>query len=120
MNFCRIERTSNYGKNVTINTIAERTKYSKTAVSRALSGKGRVPEKTANLIKKCADELGYSPNTTARALAVSKTNNSEKIYGYAYCDEIKVGKIIADILINTIAGNKEYNKIVLNGDIFIK
>ncbi len=60
----------------TLETIAERTGFSTSTVSRVLSGKskdGRISEKTAETIRKAAEETGYTPNILARNLRKGKT-----------------------------------------------
>lgn len=62
-------------KNYTIDDIAKEMGVSKTTVSRALSGKGRIGKETARRIKEFAREHNFSPNVMARGLAQSKTYN---------------------------------------------
>ncbi len=61
----------------TLETIALRTGFSASTVSRVLSGKskdGRISEKTAGIIRKAAQEAGYTPNVLAQNLRTRKTN----------------------------------------------
>lgn len=53
---------------VTLKTIAEKTGYSITTVSRALAGYNDVSPSTREKIRSIAEELGYYPNITARQL----------------------------------------------------
>ena len=62
-------------KNLTIGDIAEALGVSKTTVSRAISGKGRIGEKTRNKVLKYIEEHHYSPNVVAKGLAQNKTFN---------------------------------------------
>lgn len=62
-------------KKVTIGDIAEQLGVSKTTVSRALSGKGRIGEATRQKVLKCIEEQQYRPNAIAKGLAQSKTYN---------------------------------------------
>ncbi len=62
-------------KDITINDVAKALNLSKTTVSRAISGKGRVSEATRNLVLSYAKEHNYMPNAIARSLAHSKTFN---------------------------------------------
>jgi DNA-binding LacI/PurR family transcriptional regulator len=61
--------------NMTMNDIASELGLSKTTVSRAISGKGRIGKETRDRILGCIREKGYEPNQVARALAVSRTYN---------------------------------------------
>lgn len=60
----------------TLETIADRTGFSTSTVSRVLSGKskdGRISEKTAETIRKAAEETGYTPNILAQNLRKGRT-----------------------------------------------
>ncbi len=60
----------------TLETIAERTGFSTSTVSRVLSGKakdGRISEKTSEIIRKAADDIGYTPNILAQNLRKGRT-----------------------------------------------
>lgn len=60
----------------TLETIAEKTGYSISTVSRALAGKAekfRISETAAETIRKTAAELGYTPNIIAQNLRNRKT-----------------------------------------------
>lgn len=61
---------------ITQETIAQSVGVSRATVSLALAEDPQIPEKTRQLIKKVAKELGYKPNTHASALA--SLQNSEK------------------------------------------
>lgn len=60
---------------VTIDDIAGKLGISKTTVSRALSGKGRISEETRTRVLECIEECGYRPNHIAKSLAFSKSFN---------------------------------------------
>jgi DNA-binding LacI/PurR family transcriptional regulator len=60
---------------ITIDDIAKALGISKTTVSRAISGKGRVGEETRQRVLKYIEEHNYKPNIMARALAQQKTYN---------------------------------------------
>lgn len=60
---------------LTMDIIAKNLDVSKTTVSRAISGKGRVGSETRDKVLKYIESLGYKPNSMARALAGSKTYN---------------------------------------------
>lgn len=68
-------RNGKSGANVNINDIAKELGVSKTTVSRAISGKGRIGTETREKVLALIDERGYSPNLIAKSLAVSKTFN---------------------------------------------
>jgi LacI family transcriptional regulator len=61
-------------KQVTLNDIAKKLGVSIITVSKALRGHPDISHNTAELIKKTAAELGYSPNFMARNLAARKSN----------------------------------------------
>lgn len=60
---------------VNINDIASELGVSKTTVSRAISGKGRIGNETREKVLALIEQRGYSPNLIAKSLAVSKTFN---------------------------------------------
>lgn len=59
----------------TIDDIANALGVSKSTVSRAISGKGRVGEKTRQEILKFCEEHNYRPNAAAKSLASNRTFN---------------------------------------------
>lgn len=63
------------GKNITIADVAESLGISKTTVSRAISGKGRISEATRQKVLLYMEENNYKPNVIAQGLAKSKTYN---------------------------------------------
>lgn len=62
-------------KNITISDVAEALGISKTTVSRAISGKGRIGEDTRQKVLSYIEEHNYKPNVIAKGLAQSKTFN---------------------------------------------
>lgn len=62
-------------KNLTIGDIAQELGVSKTTVSRAISGKGRIGEETRKKVMEYIEEHHYSPNVVAKGLAQNKTFN---------------------------------------------
>ena len=62
-------------KNLTIADIAQELGVSKTTVSRAMSGKGRIGEETRKRVQAYIETHHYSPNVVAKGLAQSKTFN---------------------------------------------
>ena len=62
-------------KNITISDVAEALGVSKTTVSRAISGKGRIGEETRQKVLSYIEEHDYKPNVIAKSLAQSKTFN---------------------------------------------
>lgn len=67
---------------VTIYDIAEKSGYSIATVSKALNNKG-ASEKAKKLIFEIVDELGYTPNSSARTLATSKSWMIGVVFGEA-------------------------------------
>ena len=66
---------SSDNKNITIADVAEALGVSKTTVSRAISGKGRIGEATRERVLAYIEEHDYQPNVIAKGLAQSKTFN---------------------------------------------
>ncbi len=62
-------------KKLTIADVAAHLGVSKTTVSRAISGKGRVSEETRRRVQTYIDQMDYKPNVIAKGLAQSKTFN---------------------------------------------
>lgn len=62
-------------KKLTIADVAAHLGVSKTTVSRAISGKGRVSEETRRRVQMYIDQMDYKPNVIAKGLAQSKTFN---------------------------------------------
>lgn len=62
-------------KNITIADVAEALGVSKTTVSRAISGKGRIGKETKDRVLAYIEEHDYKPNAIAKGLAQSKTYN---------------------------------------------
>lgn len=62
-------------KNITIADVAEALGVSKTTVSRAISGKGRIGKETRDRVLQYIEEHDYKPNVIAKGLAQSKTYN---------------------------------------------
>jgi DNA-binding LacI/PurR family transcriptional regulator len=62
-------------KKITISDVASALNVSKTTVSRAISGKGRISEDTRRRVIAYIEENDYKPNIIAKGLAVNKTFN---------------------------------------------
>ena len=60
---------------MTIGDVAEALGVSKTTVSRAISGKGRIGEKTREMVLNFIKEHNYTPSAIAKGLAQSRTFN---------------------------------------------
>lgn len=60
---------------ITIADVAEALGISKTTVSRAISGKGRIGEETRNKVLRYIEENNYRPSPLAKGLTESKTYN---------------------------------------------
>lgn len=63
------------GKKITIQDVAFELGVSKTTVSRAISGKGRVGEATRKRVLAYIEQFNYVPNAMAKGLAQSRTYN---------------------------------------------
>lgn len=66
---------TNEKKNYTIDDIARELGVSKTTVSRAISGKGRIGKATRERVLQFIEEHDYRPNVMAKGLAQRKTYN---------------------------------------------
>jgi len=62
-------------KNITIADVADALGVSRTTVSRAISGKGRIGKETRDRVMEYIQEHNYKPNVIAKGLAQSKTYN---------------------------------------------
>lgn len=71
----RNEKSSEDSSKITIADVAAALGISKTTVSRAISGKGRIGEDTRNRVISFIEEHGYKPNPLAKGLAQQKTYN---------------------------------------------
>ena len=60
---------------LTIDDIARELGVSKTTVSRAISGKGRISAATRERVQAYIEEHNYKPNASAKSLAESRTYN---------------------------------------------
>lgn len=61
--------------NITIDDIARDLGVSKTTISRAISGKGRISEATREKVKEYIKACNYRPSASAKGLAESRTYN---------------------------------------------
>ncbi|MBR5636236.1 MAG: LacI family DNA-binding transcriptional regulator [Pseudobutyrivibrio sp.] len=59
----------------TLDSIAKELGLSKTTVSRAISGKGRISEETRNKVNDYIKKINYRPSAVARSLAANRTFN---------------------------------------------
>ena len=71
---------------MTIDDIARELNISKTTVSRALSGKGRISDSTRQRVMAYANDVNYKPSAIAKSLATSRTMN----IGFVMPDESDV------------------------------
>lgn len=76
-----------YGNKITIADIAENLGVSKSTVSRAISGKGRIGKDTVKKVFDYIESCNYKPNYFAKGLATSKTYN----IGVAFPADVNVG-----------------------------
>lgn len=71
---------------LTISDVAEALGLSKTTVSRAISGKGRISEETRAKVQNYIQEHNYRPNAVARGLAQSRTYNIALVISSQFSD----------------------------------
>lgn len=74
-------------KHITIADVAEALGVSKTTVSRAISGKGRIGDATRLKVLQYIEEHDYQPNVIAQGLAKSRTYNIGVVMPADYCLE---------------------------------
>ncbi len=106
----KAENTNNAkSEALTISDVAEALGISKTTVSRAISGKGRISEETRRKVMDYIDAHDYKPNIIAKSLAQSRTYNicvvlpgNYALVDLPYFDEAILG-------IQEIAGLMEYD-----------
>lgn len=65
----------NQKRNLTIDDIARDLGVSKTTISRAISGKGRISDATRERVMEYIEQRNYRPSAAAKGLAESKTYN---------------------------------------------
>lgn len=75
MNHRSIHEDLVQGGKMTISDVAEALGVSKTTVSRAISGKGRIGLETRDKVLRYIEEHNFTPNAIAKSLAQSKTYN---------------------------------------------
>ncbi len=75
MGGCKVQPQDKRSKELTINEIALELGISKTTVSRAISGKGRVSAETRQRVMDFIHSSGYRPNGPASCLVKAKTGN---------------------------------------------
>ena len=73
-------------KNYTLDDIARELGVSKTTVSRAISGKGRIGQKTKERVWELIEQYDYHPNAAARSLAKRKSYNLALVLPKEYED----------------------------------
>lgn len=88
-------------KKITIADVADALGVSKTTVSRAISGKGRIGNETKEKVLRYIDEHDYKPNVIAQGLAMSCTYNIGIVMPEDYC------MIDAPFFVNCMAGLHE-------------
>ena len=65
--------TKESGQKMTISDVAEALNISKTTVSRAISGKGRIGAETRRRVLEYIEEHNYKPSVIAKGLAQSNS-----------------------------------------------
>ncbi|WP_329117637.1 LacI family DNA-binding transcriptional regulator [Streptomyces sp. NBC_01465] len=64
-----------HGRRPTLEEVAARAGVGRGTVSRVINGSPRVSERTRSAVEEAVAELGYVPNTAARALAANRTDS---------------------------------------------
>lgn len=70
--------------NLTIDDIARELNVSKTTVSRAISGKGRISAATRERVRDYIEKHNYRPNAAAKGLAESRTYNVAMVIPHSF------------------------------------
>lgn len=86
-------------KSPTLDEVAERAGVSRSAASRAMNNARHVRQAKREAVARAAHELGYLPNTTARALATSTvgsvvlavSNDDPALFGDPFFAQVVVG-----------------------------
>jgi len=100
-------------KNITISDVADALGVSKTTVSRAISGKGRISNQTRERVLAYIEEHDYKPNVIAKSLAQSKTYNIGVIMPAEY-DIIDLPFFQSCLFgIQEIAASKDYDILLI-------
>jgi DNA-binding LacI/PurR family transcriptional regulator len=96
-------------ENITISDVAQALGVSKTTVSRAISGKGRIGEATRQRVLAYVEKYDYKPNAIAKGLAQSKTYNICVVMpeNYALVDLPFFQEVVTGV--QEIAGINEYD-----------
>ena len=103
---------------ITIGDVAQALGVSKTTVSRAISGKGRISERTRERVLQYIEEHNFKPNAVAQSLAAQKTFNlglvcpiEYKIFNLTYFHRCMLG-------ISEVATKNGYDMLIsmVNGD----
>lgn len=81
--------SQNGQRSYTIGDIAKELEVSKTTISRAISGKGRISKETQERVRQFIIEHNYQPNIMAKGLAQNKTFN----IGLAMPEEFGIGDL---------------------------
>lgn len=101
-------------KNITIDDIAKALNVSKTTVSRAISGKGRISEETRERVQKYIERHNYRPNSIAKSLAENKSHNIGFVVpkDYVITDLSFYQKCLWGI--STVANENDYDVMICN------
>ncbi len=99
-------------KNITINDIADDLGVSKTTISRAISGKGRIGNAMREKVLSYIEVHGYRPNLIAKSLAVSKTFNiAVALPTDTEVNEIPFFQTCLQSITNTVTG-RDYDVVI--------
>ena len=98
---------------VSIKTVAEKTGFSITTISRVMNNKkGFYSEETKKKILKAIDELQYEPNSIARNLKIKRSNSIGIIVGNIVSQTFSIMAKAAE----DVANKYKFNLIVCNSD----
>lgn len=102
-------------RDILLDDIAKELGLSKSTVSRAISGKGRVSQKTRERVLTYIEQSGYRPNVIAQSLASSRSFNIGVVLpsDYFFSESPFFQNVLAGIVETTEEAN--YDAIVISG-----
>ncbi|WP_176444950.1 LacI family DNA-binding transcriptional regulator [Paenibacillus herberti] len=103
-------------KKVTILDVAQLANVTKSTVSRVVNDSPLVNDKTKQRVWKAIEELGYTPNRTARSLALGKTNVIGFVVSEQQISDVVSNPFFPTVLkgITTVANREGYNILLLS------
>ncbi len=103
-------------RKVTILDVAQASNVTKSTVSRVINDSPLVNEKTKQRVWKAIKELGYTPNRTARSLALGKNHVIGMVVSEQQISDVVLNPFFPTVLkgITTVANREGYNILLLS------